>query len=66
MTEDKTEDKTDSRCDMFSINRPHTDNIKSGLKKSELRLRAPTVYGNYCAYIYETKRNGAKMGGDEK
>lgn len=61
MTEDKSDGRlqiSDSRCVMFSINKPHTDNIKSGFKKSELRLKAPTVYGKYRAFIYETKKNG--------
>lgn len=47
-----------SRAVIFSINRPHTDNMKSGAKKSELRTRAPKIAGPYKAYIYETLKNG--------
>lgn len=47
-----------SRAVIFSINRPHTDNIKSGAKKSELRTRAPKIAEPYKAYIYETLKNG--------
>ena len=43
---------------MFSINKPHTDNIKAGLKTSELRIRPPKISGTYKAYIYETLKNG--------
>ena len=43
---------------MFSINRPHTDNIKSGAKISELRTRPPKIDAPYKAYIYETLKNG--------
>ncbi len=43
---------------MFSINKPHTDNIKKLLKGSELRTRPPKIDEPYKAYIYETLRNG--------
>ncbi len=43
---------------MFSINRPHTDNIKIGAKRSELRTRPPKVNEPYLGYIYETLKNG--------
>ena len=43
---------------MFSINRPHTDNMKIGAKGSELRLKPPKIKEPYKAYIYETKKNG--------
>ena len=43
---------------MFSINKPHTDNIRAGLKTSELRIRPPKISGTYKAYIYETLKNG--------
>lgn len=43
---------------IFSINRPHTDNIKSGAKGSELRTRPPKIKELYKAFIYETKKNG--------
>ncbi len=47
-----------SKAVMFSINRPHTDNIKSGAKKSELRTRPPKIKEPYKAYIYEPLKNG--------
>ena len=43
---------------IFSINRPHTDNIKIGAKTSELRTRPPKIKEPYKAFIYETKKNG--------
>lgn len=43
---------------IFSINRPHTDNIKIGAKTSELRTQPPKIKKPYKAYIYETKKNG--------
>ena len=43
---------------MFSINRPHTDNMKIGAKTSELRTRPPKTKESYPAYIYETLKNG--------
>ena len=43
---------------MFSINRPHTDNIKICAKRSELRTRPPKINEPYKAFIYETKTNG--------
>ena len=46
------------RAVMFSINKPHTDNIKKLLKRSELRTRPPKIDEPYKAYIYETLRNG--------
>ena len=46
------------RAVIFSINRPHTDNIKSGAKISELRTRPPKIKEPYKAYIYETIKNG--------
>lgn len=47
-----------SRVVMFSINKPHTDNIKKLLKGSELRTRPPKIDEPYKAYIYETLKNG--------
>ncbi len=47
-----------SRAVMFSINKPHTDNIKKLLKGSELRTRPPKIDEPYKAYIYETLKNG--------
>ena len=43
---------------MFSINRPHTDNIKIEAKTSELRTRPPKIDEPYKAYIYEPLENG--------
>ena len=43
---------------MFSINKPHTDNIIKGLKISELRTKAPKINEPYKALIYETIKNG--------
>ena len=43
---------------MFAINKPHTDNIKLGIKISELRTRPPKINEPYRAYIYETLKNG--------
>ena len=43
---------------MFSINRPHTDNIKTGAKTSELRTRPPKMDEPYKGYIYEPLKNG--------
>lgn len=43
---------------LFSINRPHTDNIKAGLKTSELRKRPPKLTGAYKSFIYETLKSG--------
>ena len=43
---------------LYSINRPHTDNIKSGLKLWEIRKSKPNIPIPFPAFIYETKRNG--------
>lgn len=43
---------------LYSINRPHTDNIKSGLKLLEIRKSKPNISIPFPAFIYETKRNG--------
>lgn len=43
---------------IFSINRPHTDNMKSGAKRSELRTKPPKIQEPYRAFIYETQKNG--------
>ena len=43
---------------MFAINKPHTNNIKMGLKISELRTRPPKIKEPYKALIYETKKFG--------
>lgn len=43
---------------LFSINRPHTDNIKIGAKRSELRTKPPKIKEPYKALVYETKNSG--------
>ncbi len=43
---------------LYSINRPHTDNIKSGLKLWEIRKSKPNIPVPFPAFIYETKRSG--------
>ena len=43
---------------LYSINRPHTDNIKLGLKLWEIRKSKPNIPVPFPAFIYETKRNG--------
>lgn len=47
-----------SEAVLFSINKPHTDNIRAGLKTSELRKRPPKLTGAYKAFIYETLKRG--------
>lgn len=46
------------RAVMFSINKPHTDNIVSGIKTIELRTKPPKIEDTYKAYIYETSKSG--------
>lgn len=43
---------------LYSTNRPHTDNIKSGRKLWEIRKSKPNIPVPFPAFIYETKRNG--------
>lgn len=43
---------------MFSINKPHTDNIVTGIKTIELRTKPPKIEDTYKAYIYETSKSG--------
>jgi len=43
---------------LFSINKPHTDNIMNNIKTIELRTKPPKINGVYIGFIYETKRNG--------
>lgn len=43
---------------MISINKPHTDNIRAGLKLWEIRKSKPNIPVPFSAFIYETKRNG--------
>lgn len=43
---------------LYSINRPHTDNIRSRTKLWEIRISKPNIPVPFPAFIYETKRNG--------
>ena len=44
---------------LWSIRRPHTDNIKNGSKLDEIRKRIPQdLTSKTVNYIYETKENG--------
>ena len=43
---------------LYSINRLHTDNIKSGLKLWEIRKSKPNIPVPFPAFIYETKKKG--------
>lgn len=44
---------------LWSISRPHTDNIKNGNKLDEIRKRIPKeLTSETVNYIYETKANG--------
>ena len=44
---------------LWSISRPHTDNIKNGNKWDEIRKRIPKeLTSETVNYIYETKANG--------
>lgn len=48
-----------SKAVMWSIRRPHTDNIKNGNKWDEIRKRIPqNLTSETINYIYETKSNG--------
>ncbi len=48
-----------SKAVMWSIRRPHTDNIKNGNKWDEIRKRIPKdLTRETINYIYETKSNG--------
>lgn len=47
-----------SKAVLMSINRPHTCNINSGLKLSELRTKAPKLPTPFKVYTYETLKNG--------
>ncbi|MGN1117140.1 MAG: hypothetical protein ACI4RU_00870 [Acutalibacteraceae bacterium] len=47
------------RAVLWSIRKPHTDNIKSGKKWDEIRKRIPKDLSHETVnYIYETKTNG--------
>lgn len=43
---------------LYSTNRPHTDNIKSGRKLWEIRKSKPNIPVPFPAFIYETKKKG--------
>ena len=43
---------------LYSINRPHTDHIKSGRKLWEIRKSKPNIPVPFPAFIYETKKKG--------
>lgn len=43
---------------LYSINRPHTDNIKSGRKLWEIRKTKPNIPVPFTSLIYETKKKG--------
>lgn len=43
---------------LISINKPHTDNINSGRKKAELRVKPPKLPLPLKVYTYETLKNG--------
>ena len=43
---------------LMSIQKQHVDDIKSGRKKSELRLRAPVQKPPYRVIVYEPKTGG--------
>ena len=48
-----------SKAVMWSIRKPHTDNIKNGNKWDEIRKRIPKdLTSEIINYIYETKGNG--------
>ena len=43
---------------LMSVNKPHTDNIHSGKKTSELRTRPPKIPTPFKVYMYETIAGG--------
>lgn len=43
---------------LLSVNKPHTDNIHSKAKRSELRTRPPSLPTPFKVYMYETKQGG--------
>lgn len=43
---------------LLSVSKPHTTNINSGAKTSELRTRAPKIDTPFLVYMYETKQDG--------
>ena len=46
------------KATLYSINRPHTDNIKSGRKLWEIRKTKPNIPVPFTSLIYETKKKG--------
>lgn len=47
-----------SKAVLISVNKPHTDNIHTGAKTSELRTSPPKIPTPFKVYMYETKANG--------
>lgn len=43
---------------LISINKPHVDNMRRGLKSEEMRKSAPTCRLPIVCYIYETQNKG--------
>lgn len=43
---------------LISVNKPHTENIHTGAKTSELRTSPPKLPTPFKVYMYETKENG--------
>ena len=43
---------------LISINKPHTDNIRSEMKTNEVRKDKPTCEVPFKCFIYETKNKG--------
>ena len=47
---------------LLSINKPHVDNIRAGLKSEEMRKSAPSCRVPFRCYIYETRGRGGGAG----
>ena len=43
---------------LLSLNKPHVDNIRRGLKSEEMRKSAPSCRTPFACYIYETQNKG--------
>jgi hypothetical protein len=43
---------------LMSINKPHTDNINTQMKTSELRTKPPQIPTPFRVYTYETIKGG--------
>lgn len=46
------------KCLIMSIDRKHNKNIESGLKRSELRTKAPNIKPPFRVYTYESGPDG--------